>query len=96
MNPKKDLTSFTVVGGLNYENCFTLSGSGPIWGGFIPEGSRTTLNPETILQGLPAKHLDILQVHPNSMASCAAIFSLESRSFIETAWMYMSSTCFKR
>ena len=81
MNPKKDLTSFTVVGGLICENCFILSGSGPIWGGLIPEGSRTTLNPDTILQGLPAKNLDILQVHPNSMASFAAIFQLSIKIF---------------
>ena len=84
-NPRKDLTSLTVVGGFIWENYFTLSGSGPIWGGFIPERSRATLNPDTILHGLAAKKLDILYVHPNSLASLAATFNFLSKSSIETA-----------
>ena len=49
-------------------------------GGLRPDGSNTTLNPDTMFDGLAAKNFDIDQVQPNSIASLAAILSFLSRS----------------
>ena len=40
--------------------------------GLRPEGSRTTLNPDTILHDLVAKNFEMLQVQPYCMASLVA------------------------
>ena len=64
--------------------------------GLRPDGSRTTLNPDTILHGLAAKNFEMLHMQPYCMASLAAILSFRSRSSIDVAWMYMSSTCLSR
>ena len=51
--------------------------------GFRPEGSKTTLKPNTMLDGLAAKNFEMDQVQPYSIASFAAILNFLSRSSIE-------------
>ena len=53
-------------------------------GGLRPDGSRTTLNPDTLLHGLTAKNFEILHVQPYCMASLAATLSLGGLS--ESEW----------
>ena len=65
-------------------------------GGFKPDGSKTTLDPNTILDGLAAKNFEMDHVQLYSMASFAATLSFWSRSSIEVPWIYMSSTCLRR
>ena len=69
MNPRKERTPFAVVGGCICDSCCTLSGSGPMRGGFRLDGSKTTLNPDTILDGLAAKNFEMDYIQPYSMHS---------------------------
>ena len=65
-------------------------------GGLSLDGSRITLNPETMLHGLAVKNLEMLHVQPYCIASLAATLSFWSRSSMDVAWMYISSTYLSR
>ena len=72
---KTGQTDKSVLGGCICESCCTLSGSGPMLGGFSPEGSRIILNPDTMLLVLAAKNFEMLHVQPYWIASLAAILN---------------------
>ena len=44
-------------------------------GGFRLDGSKTTLNPDTMLDGLVVKNFEMDHVQPYSMASFVAILN---------------------